>query len=628
MSGRGKSETSDQHGRASSKRGKKVQSPGRTPPSKDDSVLDRHRPKKRRHRSLPKEVPNAPKKKRDKSSSRKAQKKAQRQGQKSRSKDAAPSEQTAAKKAVGGIDEDVGERVDSPTKDKASWRHSKMPSKYRPHLRQHENQQNQNDEHLAKEDETGSEDESDAVDSPPRKVAKKKVVEKKKAASHHDLDKEPDPGSETEDEVDLPPTKVAQKPKPPFQNEDSDNEDENEQALPTPRKGAEHPSPTNDDQNSSCSLSSSDETDPKEARASRLKKRHDPTALEKKKRHLNHHKAKEQKKKDLLAEQAKNRKKMDENDTVSFRNEQRLFNEYYNRTLRKKLRNHQRNDNEEEAAARMEDAVKDVDNYLLQQYPAAEDVGCSSFVEASERVQKLIYEPPTDPGQTVETFTVIHEDGSKARGVTYEWLVWALGPLPVYAAFRTGKRIDELNGKQHAFTLPSGDSNADSAPVSCLVKSNKRGSLKKIKYRQRDKDYCFMYSFASALHYIGKCQESRIVANQAEKISNMSLVDQLKHLVQLVRTKMPNISPKSKDGYNLKGATLEQLLEAATKEELMLVVPKGKGKSTTHAVTVCMGLVFDSTQEYPLTVSSESFNFVAGSTGFEKTYMTRSFVIR
>jgi hypothetical protein len=61
---------------------------------------------------------------------------------------------------------------------------------------------------------------------------------------------------------------------------------------------------------------------------------------------------------------------------------------------------------------------------------------------------------------------------------------------------------------------------------------------------------------------------------------------------------MANVSPKAK-GDNLKGATMGQLLEAAKKEELMTGVPKGKGKSTTHAVTICMGLVFDSTQEYP-----------------------------
>ena len=57
----------------------------------------------------------------------------------------------------------------------------------------------------------------------------------------------------------------------------------------------------------------------------------------------------------------------------------------------------------------------------------------------------------------------------------------------------------------------------------------------------------------------------------------------------------------------------------------MIVIPKPNGKSTTHAFTICMGLVFDLTQLYPLHPIPRTFDFVSGSTGFEKTYMTRSF---
>ena len=135
-----------------------------------------------------------------------------------------------------------------------------------------------------------------------------------------------------------------------------------------------------------------------------------------------------------------------------------------------------------------------------------------------------------------------------------------------------------------------------------------------------------MYSFANALNYIGRTNEARIVKNFAEKVSMLSLENQFRFLTNLVHKKMKKVSPKQKK-HNLKNGTMEQLLSAAKTEDLMIIVPKGRGKSTTHAVTICRGLVFDSTQKYPLTVSAETFNFVAGSTGFEKVYMSRSFTL-
>jgi hypothetical protein len=338
-------------------------------------------------------------------------------------------------------------------------------------------------------------------------------------------------------------------------------------------------------------------------------------------------------KKISAVERAKKGQKIDEDDAAAFENQKRLFNEFYNRRLKKKkLRNTKRSDIEQDTEARIIDAVNDVSNYLEKNYsgvgPSSSTTRTALVLEPADLIQKMIYEPPISRNgkDHDESFTVIYQDESKLHGVTTEYLEWALGPGVVYCALKTGRRIHEVKGKQVAFTVPVGDSNADVAPISCLVNNNNTDGrpLKKIKYYQGDSNYCFMYSFASALHYMGKIDESRMVASMAHEVSSKSLVDQLKSLVNLVTQRMANVSPKAK-GDNLKGATIEQLLEAAKKEELMIVVPKGNGKSTSHAVTICMCLVFDSTQEYPLTVTPETFNFVAGSTGFEKTYMTRSF---
>jgi hypothetical protein len=170
-------------------------------------------------------------------------------------------------------------------------------------------------------------------------------------------------------------------------------------------------------------------------------------------------------------------------------------------------------------------------------------------LEPTDLIQKMIYEPPISRNvkDHDESFTVIYQDESKLHGVTTEYSAWALGPGVVYCALKTGRRIHEVKGKQVAFTVPVGDSNADVAPISCLVKHNNTDGrpLKKIKYCQGDSNYCFMYSFASALHYMGKIDESRMVSSMAEEVSSKSLVDQLKSLVNLVTQRMANVSPKA-----------------------------------------------------------------------------------
>jgi primase-polymerase (primpol)-like protein len=318
----------------------------------------------------------------------------------------------------------------------------------------------------------------------------------------------------------------------------------------------------------------------------------------------------------------------DEKEKRAFANESRLFHTYFNDKLKTKLGNKRKKDSEKETDSRIKGVVDAVSNYLENNCPevALTAPGAGEMINPSQIIQKLIYEPPTEPNGDDHTFTVVHQDGSKKNWVTLEYLEYYLGPLTVECALHTAKRIHKINGTQFSFTVPSGDSNADVAPASCLAKTTKTGRQRKIRYPQGETEHCFMNSFASALHYLGKFEESRIVANKAKSISSMGLVDQLKHLVDMVTKKMPGISNKSK-GCNLKDSSMVELLEAGRKEDLMIVVPKGNALATTHAVAICDGLIFDSTQEFPLELTEDSLNFVCGSTGFEKTYMSRSFTV-
>jgi hypothetical protein len=361
-------------------------------------------------------------------------------------------------------------------------------------------------------------------------------------------------------------------------------------------------------------------------RTERLKNRHDPSILEQKQERSRARKVLLKEKREKAAEQLQRRAQMEEDDAVTYANETRLFNEFYNKNLRSALRNNRKTETDKSKEDRFKKAEVEVKNFLLQKFPEgpSSTIPSEQTLEPADIIQKLYYEPPIGE-KTQDSFTVIYEDGSKEYLVTTQWLDWAIGPAMVAMALKIGKRIYELKSQQIAFILPSGDSNRDLAPESCLVKFNeKRDRQKKIMYQQGDSNYCFMYSFASALHYIGKTEEARTVKNKAAKFSNMALVEQLKRLVDLATKKMEGIIPDKKK-HNFKDSTMAQLIEAATKEQLMIVVPKAKGRSTTHAVTICMGLVFDSTQEYPLYPVQETFEFISGSSGFEKTYMTRSF---
>jgi hypothetical protein len=107
---------------------------------------------------------------------------------------------------------------------------------------------------------------------------------------------------------------------------DSDSED-NIAAKPRAKKRI---SPTSDDESDSSSSKS-----PAKARTARLSNRHDPRILKKKEDEMKRQKRELEMKKTSAVERAKKGQKIDEDDAAAFENQKRLFNEFYNRRLKK-----------------------------------------------------------------------------------------------------------------------------------------------------------------------------------------------------------------------------------------------------------------------------------------------------
>lgn len=66
-------------------------------------------------------------------------------------------------------------------------------------------------------------------------------------------------------------------------------------------------------------------------------------------------------------------------------------------------------------------------------------------------------------------------------------------------------------------------------------------------------------------------------------------------------------------------------IELLRKLDMVTFVPHVKDGTNTHAVMFCFGVLFDTTQEYPLSLSLKSLNFVAGAPGFDGIWRAKVF---
>ena len=177
--------------------------------------------------------------------------------------------------------------------------------------------------------------------------------------------------------------------------------------------------------------------------------------------------------------------------------------------------------------------------------------------------------------------------------------------------------------------MSTGDSNDDIAPTNLLMSKTSNGSMmKKIKYQQHNKPFCFVYSFASALYHIGCAFVANKLANIANHFAGLPMVDQLKGLCNYARQNIKGIHCLPKK-LNLKNATIESFLEHCEQDTVLtIVIPEGNDGSISHAFAVYDKLIFDSTQEYPLKCCKETVNWICGKDGCKKIFMSQSFVLK
>ena len=85
---------------------------------------------------------------------------------------------------------------------------------------------------------------------------------------------------------------------------------------------------------------------------------------------------------------------------------------------------------------------------------------------------------------------------------------------------------------------------------------------------------------------------------------------------------MANPVPREKE---LLSFLVDKFIAKVREYEIIMVIPQGKDGGINHAITVGNGMIFDATQEYPLTISKESLDFICGDCGCNGIYKTRSF---
>ena len=161
-----------------------------------------------------------------------------------------------------------------------------------------------------------------------------------------------------------------------------------------------------------------------------------------------------------------------------------------------------------------------------------------------------------------------------------------------------------------------------------MVKAANGLKMKKIKYQQHNKPFCFVYSFASTLFHIGRTIDAKKLANIADNFSGLPMIDQLKELCNYVRHNIKGIDCLSKKVI-LKNASIESFLLYCEQDSVLtIVIPEGNDGSVSHAFAVYDKIIFDSTQEYPLKCCKEMLDWICGKDGCKKIFMSQSFVLK
>ena len=140
------------------------------------------------------------------------------------------------------------------------------------------------------------------------------------------------------------------------------------------------------------------------------------------------------------------------------------------------------------------------------------------------------------------------------------------------------------------------------------------------KYQQGEQDYCMYYSMCAALQYCSYDKSARDLHKKAPESLNKDFDAQLEKLMADMKEVAKfignpacfNVRAGKTNRRKTKPLSIESLVSRHTQFPT-LVIPMGKDKSLSHAVTVVDELIFDSTQERALKLTKESLDWICGS---------------
>ncbi|CAJ1947653.1 unnamed protein product [Cylindrotheca closterium] len=297
------------------------------------------------------------------------------------------------------------------------------------------------------------------------------------------------------------------------------------------------------------------------------------------------------------------------------------------------------NENNSKIISRVNKATQDYQKELNKQYRNV-DQGTLEFVSkykikapkqnqySHDEIRKIRYEPITT-NKAKSSFTIYcgPQETAVAK-ITVAYVAYYLGSGFVAKCLAFGKRCADSNLNQPSFIVPLGDSNFDTAPDSCLCKLDKNGARVKIlRFVQGASNCCLGFSLANALHHLNFHEEAYSLYRWSHELSEHNATVQFKKLSRWVQTSVKGVTClsllESRKFDRLDG--LLQCISLLREQDLVVFVPQANDGTKTHAVTFCCGLIFDSTQQYPLRLSEESLKFIAGFAGFAGIWRARLF---
>ncbi|CAJ1938341.1 unnamed protein product [Cylindrotheca closterium] len=205
------------------------------------------------------------------------------------------------------------------------------------------------------------------------------------------------------------------------------------------------------------------------------------------------------------------------------------------------------------------------------------------------------------------------------KGCRMERLKPHLSEGYLYSCQLQGELAKAKGPYQERYLIPIGDSNLDKAPDDCLWKFGSNGSsLSPLPFQQKDKAFCLKLD-----------KSAQKLADNANRLSIFDARRQLAEISNIVQLSAKGIGTISLEEVKrmLDGISKERTIEKLKQYDLVLFIPKSGDGTNCHAVTYCNGLIFDSTQEYPMHLTERTLEFLTGSVSFVGIWLARAFTI-